>query len=150
MTLPEDFHDFLQLLKKNEVQFLVVGGWAVGLHGYPRATGDIDVWIATTEENVGKLTASLQAFGVSHGVPNSFFFERGNVFRIGRIPVKIEVLTSISGVEFADCYSRRTSVTIDSLEIPFISLEDLRTNKKASGRPKDLADLDALQYSDGE
>ena len=138
MTLPEDFHDFLQLLKKNEVQFLVVGGWAVGLHGYP------------TEENVGKLTASLQAFGVSHGVPNSFFFERGNVFRIGRIPVKIEVLTSISGVEFADCYSRRTSVTIDSLEIPFISLEDLRTNKKASGRPKDLADLDALQYSDGE
>ncbi len=123
--LPDDFRDFLSLLNERGVEYLVVGGWAVGVHGYPRATGDIDVRIAVSEENVDRLMDALYAFGAPADIPRGFFFERGNVFRMGRTPMKIEVVTSASGVVFGQGYDRRKEVTIGDLVIPFIGFDDL-------------------------
>jgi hypothetical protein len=114
------------------------------VHGYPRATGDIDVWIAVSELNVNSLLQALTSFGAPGDISGDFFFEPGNVFRMGNIPMKIEILTSVSGVEFEACYGRRKTITIDDMKITFIGLPDLIANKRASGRAKDLADLENL------
>jgi len=147
--LPDDFCEFLNLLNEHGVEYLVVGGWAVGIHGYPRATGDIDVWIAVSEVNVARLLEALAAFGAPGDIPSDFFFESGNVFRMGAAPMKIEILTSASGVDFAMCYQRRKVANLEDMEIPFIGLEDLIANKRASARSKDMADIENLGREEG-
>jgi hypothetical protein len=135
----------LSLLNSNKVQYLVLGGYAVGYHGYPRPTGDIDIWIATSEENAKKVKAAVAAFGFD--VPNLteiLFLQEGNIVRFGLPPLRIEILTSVSGITFQECYSRRVIDIIDGVEVSFISLEDLKTNKLASGRHKDLNDYENL------
>ncbi len=144
-TLPPDFKDFLRLLNSKQVEYLLVGGYAVGYYGYPRATADIDVWIAVSEQNAGRIVSALREFGFA--VPDlkpELFLQKDRVIRMGVPPIRIEVITSASGVDFAECYSRRLVVEMDGIPVSLIELTDLKRNKKAAGRPKDLADLDQL------
>jgi len=135
----------LRLLNSNSVDYLLVGGYAVGYHGYPRATGDMDVWIAVNKENAEKATVVLHAFGMAGPeVTSALFLEPGKIIRMGLPPVRIEILTGASGVDFSQCWSRRILVQIDDIPVSLISLDDLKTNKKASGRHKDLEDLEHL------
>lgn len=143
--LPKDFKDFLSLLNSNDVEYLILGGYAVGYHGYPRPTGDLDIWVRVSSENARKLAALLAAFGfVVPDLSESLFLEERHVVRLGLPPIRIELLTSASGVSFPQCYARRVVDTIDGISINFISLQDLKVNKKASGRHKDLNDFENL------
>ncbi|ETR70718.1 MAG: hypothetical protein OMM_08609 [Candidatus Magnetoglobus multicellularis str. Araruama] len=145
MYLPEDFKEFLKLLNDHDVQYLVVGGYAVGYHGYPRATGDLDVWIAIEASNAEKMVKVLQKFGFD--VPelsNTLFLKQNNIIRMGYYPIRIEILTNISGVKFQECYNNRIVDDLDGLKVNFINATHLKINKKASGRHKDLNDLENL------
>ena len=145
MRLPKDFKEFLQLLNSKNIEYLVIGGYAVALYGYPRATGDMDIWIAISKDNARKLVEALKEFGFN--VPElkeELFLEKEKNIRMGNPPLRIEILTSIDGVKFPKCYKNKKVVTIDDVKINFISIEDLRKNKKASGRYKDLDDLEHL------
>lgn len=145
MYLPPDFREFLRLLNSARVEYLVIGGYAVGHHGYPRTTADIDIWVASTEATAGKLMEAMRAFGFApDDTLRRVLLTPDRIVRMGLPPVRIEVLTGISGRSFADCYARRETANIDGVDIPFISLADLKANKKASGRHKDLDDLDHL------
>jgi len=145
IQIPPDFKEFLQLLNSHQVEYLLIGGYAVGYYGYPRATGDMDVWIAINPENAEKLVTVLKEFGFD--VPNlspELFLEKGKITRMGVPPMRLEILTTISGVSFEDCYANRTIDVVDGVEINFISMSHLKANKKASGRHKDLNDLENL------
>ncbi|MDA0348069.1 MAG: hypothetical protein O3C43_10020 [Verrucomicrobia bacterium] len=142
--LPDDFREFLSLLIEKQVEYLVVGGWALGVHGYVRATGDMDIWIGSNETNLDRLLNALFAFGVPKEVSKDFFREKGNVFRMGSPPMRIEIITEATGVEFLECYSNKIELVLDELSVPFISYEDFVLNKRSSGRLKDLADLESL------
>jgi predicted nucleotidyltransferase len=144
LELHSDFKDFLRSLNSFGVEYLLIGGYAVGYHGHVRTTGDIDVWIAVDPKNAERVVAALRNFGFGTGIRPEMFLERDKIFRMGIPPVRIEILTTISGLEFADAYSRRVRGAIDGVEVDLISLSDLKVNKKASGRHKDLADLDEL------
>jgi hypothetical protein len=143
--LTADFREFLRLLNANRVEYLLVGGYAVGLHGYPRATIDLDVWIRASDENAARVLSSLGAFGFD--VPSlepRLFVDPRSIVRLGVPPFRIEVMTSIDGVEFAPCRSRAVEFDLDGVSVPVISLPDLKVNKRAAGRHKDLADLENL------
>ena len=143
--LPPDFKEFIQYINSEGVEYLLVGGYAVGFHGTPRFTADMDLWVGGDPSNATKLGRTLRRFGFRDpDIVLGRFLKTDSVFRIGRPPLQIDILTDASGCVFADCYSRREVVSRDGLEISLISLSDLKTNKKASGRPKDLGDLDAL------
>jgi predicted nucleotidyltransferase len=145
IQLPPDFKEFLKLLNDKRVEYLVIGGYAVGYHGYIRATGDIDVWVAPNAENAGKTIAALRGFGFD--MPDSaeqLLLMPDNILRMGVPPVRIEVLSSLSGVSFDECYAERLMAVIDDVEVPIISLRHLKINKRAAGRPKDLIDLEHL------
>ena len=143
--LSPDFKEFLRLLSSERVEYLVVGGHAVGFHGYPRATGDLDVWIAVGPQNARRMNDVLRRFGFAdESVDPSIFLEPDKIIRMGVPPLRIEILTGLSGVDFRSCYARRTTLQVDDVEVSWISLEDLRVNKQAAGRHKDLADLDEL------
>ncbi|OGO39075.1 MAG: hypothetical protein A2Z03_02865 [Chloroflexi bacterium RBG_16_56_8] len=143
--LPPDFKDFLQLLHSHQVEYLLIGGYAVGYHGYPRATGDMDIWIAIQPANAEKVVAALIKFGFD--VPElsiDMFLQEKQVIRMGTPPLKIDIATTISGVDFAECYAERIVETLDGIQVNLIGLKHLKTNKKASGRLKDLTDLQNL------
>jgi hypothetical protein len=142
----KDFCEFIELLNSNGVKFLVVGGHAVALHGYPRFTGDLDVWIATDPENAVRVAKVLSDFGFgSLGFSARDFTRPGYAIQLGRPPYRIDLLTSIDAVTFARAYPRRRTVRAGALAIPFIALEDLLKNKRAAGRPQDLADVAKLR-----
>jgi hypothetical protein len=143
--LPEDFREFLKLLGENEVQYLLIGGYAVGFYGYPRATADIDIWVGRSRENAERVVRTLNAFGFAAGVAPELFEAEDALVRMGVAPLRLEILTTISGVSFEDAYPRREVHEIAGVSIQIISLEDLKANKAASGRKKDLADLDYLE-----
>jgi predicted nucleotidyltransferase len=144
--LNKNFRDFLKLLIENDVKFLVVGGYAVGVHGFPRYTGDMDVFIALDAINAARVKTAFDAFGFADlGVSAADFQEPDTVIEIGREPNKIQVLTGIDGVTFAAAYENRIEVDLDGLTVPFIGIGDLLENKKASGRAKDLIDLEELR-----
>ncbi|MBF0216405.1 MAG: nucleotidyltransferase [Candidatus Omnitrophica bacterium] len=146
MRLPKDFKELLQLLNSKGIEYLVVGGYAVALYGYPRATGDMDIWVAISKENASKIVEVLKEFGFDMPeLKEELFMASGKNIRMGTPPLRIEILTSIDGVEFSDCLKRKKNVNIDDLEISFISFDDLILNKKATGRYKDLADIDNLK-----
>jgi predicted nucleotidyltransferase len=145
-TLHNDFADFLRLLNERNVRYLVVGGYAVAYHGYPRYTGDLDVFVEASPENAAKLVEVYGEFGFDRtALKPAMFIVPDNVVRIGHEPVRLEVLTSITGVEFADAYVRRIEVEVNGLAVPFISLVDLIKNKLATGRGKDRVDAETLQ-----
>ena len=143
--LPSDFKDFLQLLHSHQVEYLLIGGYAVGYHGYPRATGDMDIWIAIEPHNAEKVVAALKEFGFD--VPElsvDMFLQEKRVIRMGVPPLKIDITTTISGVSFAECYAERIVEILDGVRVNLIGLKHLKANKKASGRLKDLTDLQNL------
>ena len=145
IQLPPDFKEFLRLLNSHQVEYLLIGGYAVGYHGYPRATGDMDLWVAIRQNNAEKLVAALREFGFNTPqLSANLFLTENQVVRIGVPPVRIELLTTISGVSFDHCYSERIIDVIDEVEIHIINREHLRQNKQASGRYKDLDDLQHL------
>ena len=144
-TLPPDFSEFLRSLNAHGVEYLVVGGHAVGYHGFPRTTGDLDIWVATTPENAARVAATVREFGFESPLLEPGLFQRPDqVVRMGVPPLRIEILTTISGVEFGVCYRARAEVMVGDLAVPFIGLEHLRLNKRAAGRFKDLDDLEHL------
>lgn len=143
--LPPDFKEFLKLLNANSVEYLLVGSYAVGYHGYPRATVDMDVWVATSQVNAHKIVAVLKNFGFDvPGLSPELFLTEGQVVRMGVPPIRLEILTSISGVAFEECYAERVVDELDGVRANLISLKHLKQNKKASGRNKDLNDLENL------
>lgn len=143
--LPHDFKEFLKLLNENQVKYLLIGGYAVGYHGYPRATADMDIWIAIHPQNAEKIVTALREFGFN--VPElsaELFLKENQIIRMGVPPLRLEISTSISGVNFEECYSERTIDLLDGVEVNLISLKHLKINKKASGRYRDLDDLENL------
>jgi hypothetical protein len=144
--LPQDFKVFLKLLNSKQVEYLLIGGYAVGYYGYARATADIDIWIAIHPNNAQKIVEVIREFGFgSEEVSEKLFLEENKVIRMGMPPLRIEVLTTISGVDFEECYLERNVDLLDEIEVNIISLKHLKVNKKASGRLKDLADLEYLE-----
>jgi len=146
IRLPPDFKEFLRLLKEYEVRYLLIGGYAVNYHGYIRATGDMDIWVARNTDNAKKIVAVLKAFGFGNNpeITPELFMQENKIIRMGVPPVRLEISTSISGVEFDACYQVRMIDKVDGVEVNLIDLENLMKNKKASGRPKDIADLEKL------
>ena len=142
MLLPPDFKEFLRLLNLRKVEYLVIGGYAVGYHGYPRPTGDLDIWISNTPDNAERARHALEEFGFNCSV--TLLLQDNQVVRMGVSPFRIEVLTTIDGVGFSDCYKDRVQGMLDGVEVTFISLPKLLQNKKASGRSKDITDLENL------
>ena len=145
IRLPPDFKDFLQLLNSHHVEYLLIGGYAVGYHGYPRATGDMDIWIAIHPQNAEQVVAALKEFGFDlPDLSAELFLKENQVIRMGMPPVKIDIATTISGVRFDECYGERIVDVLDGVQVNLISLKHLKANKKASGRLRDLADLENL------
>jgi len=145
IELANDFKEFLKLLNIHDVKYLLIGGYAVSYHGYPRATNDLDVWVAVHPDNAERLVQAVQDFGFATAdLSTALFLQEDKIVRMGRPPIRIELLTSISGVEFADCFARRLLAEVDGVPVNLINLDDLKQNKRASGRYKDLNDLENL------
>lgn len=144
--LNSDYKDMLQALLDNKVKFLLVGAYAMGAHGYPRATGDIDIWVEPSSENSARVYHSMAAFGAPlHEIDETTFATPGVVFQIGIAPRRIDIITTISGVAFEDAQQQQQVVEIEGLSIPILSLGDLIKNKRATGRDKDRLDADQLE-----
>ncbi len=143
--LNEDYRDMLQILLGDEVRFLVVGAYAMGAYGYPRATGDIDIWVDTSPKNSKKVYASLAKFGAPlTNISEQTFTEEGIIFQIGIAPRRIDIITHIDGVRFEDAYESKEVIEVEGLHIPFISKDNLIKNKRSTGREKDKLDADYL------
>jgi hypothetical protein len=145
IRLPADFRDFLKLLNSHRVEYLLVGGYAVCYYGYYRTTADMDLWIAVNRENAAKMVPLIREFGFD--VPElseSLFLHKGRIVRMGVEPVRIKILTEISGCEFSECYAHRIEATLDGIPVTIIGLADLIKNKLKSGRLKDLDDARKL------
>ena len=143
--LPRDFREFLRLLNAHKVEYLLIGGYAVNYHGYPRATADMDVWVAVHPTNAARVVAALREFGFDlPDLSPELFLHPWQIIRLGLPPFRIEIATTISGVSFAECYAGRVQDTLDGVPVDLIGLDQLKRNKKASGRHQDLADLEHL------
>ena len=144
--LNKDFREFIELLNENEVRYLVVGGYAVAFHGHPRYTIDLDVWIGLSPENANKILDALIKFGFgSLGLKSEDFLESDQIIQLGYPPNRIDILTTLKDMNFEDCYNTRVEVEIRGLPINFIDIESLKKNKRATGRPQDLADVENLE-----
>ncbi len=148
--LNPDYRDILQIFSDRGVEFLLVGAYALAAHGYPRATGDIDLWINPTSNNASRVIQALALFGAPlSDISQSDFETPEIVFQIGIEPNRIDILTQISGVnDFKEAWLTRIEVTIEGIKIPVIGKDLFIRNKKSTGRPKDLADLAWLEQSD--
>jgi hypothetical protein len=141
----QDFKEFVELLIKNEVEYMIVGGYAVGIHGYPRYTGDLDIWLHNTPENAIRILKAVNEFGFStYGLSQSDFIKPDSIIQLGYPPMRIDLLTQIDGVRFDACFPNRKEVEIEGLKINFIGYHDLMKNKKASGRNRDKDDMENL------
>jgi hypothetical protein len=143
--LPSDFKEFLSLLRSHGVEYLLIGGYAVIYHGFPRATGDMDIWIAVDPENARRMVDTVREFGFdTPELSPALFLQENSMVRMGNVPLRIEILTRISGVNFDECYRDRIVDEMGGVEVSLISLRDLLANKRASGRHKDLMDIEEL------
>jgi len=143
--LTQEFREFLGCLNRANVEYLLVGGFAVNYHGYHRFTEDIDFWIAVSDQNFSRLLAAIhEFFGEDIAGLDKDFLKKNEVLYLGRVPNKIEIFQKASGLEFSHAYPNRIETVIDDLPVKIIALEDLKVNKRASGRHKDLADLENL------
>jgi len=143
IQIHSDFKEFLKLLNSQSVEYMLIGGYAVGYYGYPRPTGNMDIWIARNKENVQKLMGVLMDFGFElSDVSAELFMQPDQIIRMGVPPLRLEIITSISGRDFSDCYPRRIVAEIDKIMVSLIGFNDLK--EKASGRHKDMDDLEKL------
>lgn len=147
MTLAEDFEDFIQLLNKYKVEYMVVGGYALAFHGKPRHTGDLDIWINVSEQNAQLLLKVVDEFGLrSLNFQKEDFLTEGLISQIGYPPLRIDLLNTIDGVEFIEALSNMQKIELENnFTVNYIGLDDLVKNKKASGRKQDLTDVKTLQ-----
>jgi Nucleotidyl transferase of unknown function (DUF2204) len=146
MELNRDFSEFIASCAAHDVRYLIVGGYAVAAHGHPRFTKDLDVWVWVDEQNANRLVSALDDFGFgSVGLTAADFTEEGMVVQLGYPPQRIDILTQVDGVQFDSCWDRHIEIEIGGQRVPFISADDLLANKKASGRPQDLADVAAIE-----
>lgn len=144
--LNKDFKEFIQLLNENKVRYLIVGGYAVAFHGHPRYTKDLDVWIELSQDNANKILDALEKFGFgSLGLKPDDFLENNQIIQLGYPPNRIDILTTLKDLKFEDCYKTRVEVGIQGLQINFIDVENLKKNKRATGRPQDIADAENLE-----
>ena len=146
MVINKDFREFIQCLNHHNARYLIVGGYAVALHGHPRYTKDLDVWIGVSVSNAEKVVAAIRDFGFSSLNLNVEDFTQPNtIIQLGYPPTRIDLITSASGIEFDQTWPERVVIDIEGLPVSFIDLDNLRQNKKASGRYQDLADLENLE-----
>jgi predicted nucleotidyltransferase len=146
MVINEDFKEFIKLLNANGVKYLVVGGYAVAFHGYPRYTKDLDFWLWIDKDNAEKTVKTLTDFGfASLGLSADDFLNPDNVIQLGHPPNRIDLITQVSGVAFETCYANRQEVEFEGVKVSFIALDDLIANKKASGRLQDKVDTEKLE-----
>ncbi len=144
--LTRDFVEFIECCVARDVRFLIVGGYALAAHGHPRATKDLDVWVMTEPGNAERLVQALADFGMdSVGLEPADFLEPDVIVQLGYPPVRIDLITSATGVAFDECWDHRMTVQVGSVEAGFISEDDLIANKKASARPQDLVDVQILE-----
>lgn len=146
MLLSRDFKEFLESLNDNKVKYLIIGGYAVAFHGHPRYTKDIDIWLSADKNNIEKLLHALKDFGfASLELKIDDFCDPEHIIQLGYPPNRIDLLTDLKGINFNTCYENRVTVEIEGLKTHFIDLENLKKNKKATGRHQDLADLENLE-----
>ncbi len=144
--LNQDFKEFIQSLNNNQVRYLVIGGYAVAVHGRPRYTKDLDVWIEMTPDNAARMVKALEQFGFgSLGLQAGDFLVPRQIIQLGHPPNRIDLIFTPAGVDFQTCYETRVEVKIDDIIVNFVDLENLRKNKRAVGRLQDLADLENLR-----
>jgi hypothetical protein len=144
--LNEDYKDILLALSVEKVSFLLVGAYALAVHGYPRATMDMDIWIMPSPQNADAVLRALQRFGAPlHKLTKEDLQNDDTVFQIGVAPRRIDLITSASGLHFEEAYGRSLLVKIEGIEVRIPAIDDLIKNKRASGRTKDLADAEALE-----
>ena len=144
--LNPDYRDMVECLLREGVDFMLVGGYAVALHGWPRTTFDIDFWIMANPGNAKAVMRAITAFGAPlMGLTETDFYRPGMVFQIGTVPQRIDIISAVDGLDYADAARRAVKMDVDGLEIKVVSLDDLIVNKRASGRPKDIADAMALE-----
>jgi hypothetical protein len=144
--LSKDFKEFIELLNEKSVKYLVVGGYAVALHGHPRYTKDLDVWIELSPDNAARILKALKKFGFgSLDLKADDFLESDQIIQLGYPPNRIDILTTLKDLQFEDCYKLRVQVEIQGLYITFIDIENLKKNKRATGRSQDLADVENLE-----
>lgn len=145
MTLDKDFEDFIFLVNKFAVDYMVVGGYALAFHGKPRHTGDLDIWINLSEDNALKMTSVLNEFGMaSLGMKKDDFLQKGGITQIGYPPLRIDILNEIDGIGFDEAYPNKLIIDVDGLPVNYIGLDDLIKNKQTSGRSRDLSDIKEL------
>ena len=145
MTLDKDFEDFVGLLNKHKVDYMVVGGYALAFHGKPRHTGDLDIWIDISKDNAQKLVGVINEFGMaSLNLKNEDFLQEGGITQIGYPPLRIDILNEIDGVNFKDSYPNKLVIDVEGLPVNYIGLDDLIKNKQTSGRRQDMADVNEL------
>jgi len=142
--LPEDFKDFIRCLNSNKVKYLLIGGWAVGLYGHPRATKDIDFLIFINDNNLKNLKKALIEFDAPP-IDIEYLRIKGNVVRFGNSSIKIDIINEADGINIEDCYPRKKIIIVEDLKIPVISKADLIINKKSTGRQSDLGDVEKLE-----
>jgi predicted nucleotidyltransferase len=144
--LSRDYREFIQSLNAHKVRYLVIGGYALAFHGHPRYTKDIDIWVEVSASNAAVIIKALREFGfASLDLQEKDFLEPDQIIQLGYPPNRIDLVTSASGVDFSACYNARRELDLDGISVAFIDLENLRKNKKASGRKQDLADLESLE-----
>jgi len=145
MTLDKDFEEFVFLLNKHLVDYMVVGGYALAFHGKPRHTGDLDIWIDLSEDNAQKMIIVFNDFGMaSLGMVKADFLKKGGITQIGYPPLRIDILNEIDGIDFNDAYPNKLVIDVDGLSVNYIGLDDLIKNKQVSGRKQDISDVDQL------
>jgi predicted nucleotidyltransferase len=148
MTLDPDFEDFIKLLNQYEVEYMIIGGYAMAFHGRPRYTGDLDIWINISESNAMKMLKVLEEFGFSSlNFKKEDFLKENLINQIGYPPLRIDILTSIDGINFQDAYPQKQVIIIEGFTANYIGLNELIQNKNASGRQQDLVDVKTLQKS---
>jgi len=145
MTLPPDFFEWVECCAAHDVRYLVVGGHAVTAHGYPRSTDDFDTWVQPGVENGARVVAALHDFGfASLGLIAADFESSDVIVQLGQPPLRIDILTGLSGVTWDECYGSRVMLRVNGMDVPFIGRECLLVTKRATGRSKDIADADGL------
>ncbi|MCO6357867.1 DUF6036 family nucleotidyltransferase [Roseivirga pacifica] len=143
-----DFIDFLTCFNRCGVKYILVGGYSVVLHGYPRTTGDMDLWTECSKENYGSIVRAFDCFDLpvfDMTEDNFLDTENLNVFRFGRPPVAIDLITKVTGLDFASAWNRKEVASFEGLSVNYLHLSDLKTTKLATGRPKDINDLQNLE-----
>ena len=146
MELNQDFKEFVELLNVHDVRYLVIGGYAVNLHGYPRYTKDLDFWIWLNERNIDNLLVALKAFGFgAMGLNHADFTDPSNVIQLGYEPYRIDILVSLEGMIFEQCFEQRSVANFEGTSLNYLNIDDLIKAKLNAARPQDLADADKLQ-----